>query len=224
MSKYQISINRLADFSASTDAGKKRIIREQKKPNERKISWYQLSKSRIRKSMEKRGNLDPVFDGIKTLESRKPSTKWRINDKKVSIEALRRFVNIKLPSALKKFDYSVLKPKFKSLALKEVDIIVAPDVVIRGKFMGQSIVGGIKIHISKRKPFDLTKAQYVSSVICKYLKEVVAEKDDIVLPELCFCLEVFGERLVPAPEKYEEILSKVKSLCDEVKLLWQLSN
>lgn len=171
--------------------------------------------------MEQRGSLDPIMEGIKILESRKATTKFQINDKNVSLEALKRFVNIKLPNALKRMDYSVLKPKNKTLELKEVNIIVAPDVVIKGKFMGQSVVGGIKIHISKTKPFDLNQAQYVSSVICKYLKEVVAEKDDVVLPELCFCLEVFDERLVPAPHKYEEIIKKVKDLCDEVKFLWQ---
>lgn len=221
MNKYKISVNQLADFSAASESGKKRIIRQQVKPSKVKISWYQMSKAKIRKSMELKGSLDPIMEGIKILEARKPLTKFQVNDKNVSLEALKRFVNIKLPVALKKMDYSVIKPKSKTLDVKDVDIIVAPDVVIKGKFMGHTVVGGIKIHISKTKPFDLSQAQYVSSVICKYLKEVVAEKGDIVMPELCFCLDVFDERLVPAPEKYEEIIKKVKDLCDEVKFLWQ---
>lgn len=221
MNKYKISVNQLADFSTASEAGKKRIIRQQVKPSKVKISWYQMSKAKIRKSMEQKGSLDPIMEGIKILEARRPVTKFQVNDKNVSLEALKRFVNIKLPGALKKMDYSVIKPKSNTLELKDVDIIVAPDVVIKGKFMGQTVVGGIKIHISKTKPFDLNQAQYVSSVICKYLKDIVAEKGDIVMPELCFCLEVFDERLVPAPEKYEEIIKKVRDLCEEVKFLWQ---
>lgn len=221
MNKYKISINQLADFSSSTDAAKRRIIKQQINPNTLKVPRYQMTKAKIRKSIEQKGSLEPIWEGIKTLEGKKPETKWQINDKAVSLEALKRFINIRLPSMLKRIDYKVLRPKRRTIELKEVEIIVAPDIVIHGKFKGQAVLGGIKIHISKTKPFDLTKAQYVSSVICKYLKEVVAKDDEYVLPELCFCLEVFDDRLVPAPEKYEEIIEKVKLLCDEVKILWQ---
>jgi hypothetical protein len=221
MNKCKISINQLADFSDSTEAGKRRIIGQQLKPSKVKVPRYQMTKAKIRKSMERKGDLDPIFEGIQLLENRKPQTKWQLNDKSVSIEALRRFINVKVPIILKRLDYQVIKPKTKTLELKEVDIVVAPDVVIKGNFRGQTVIGGIKIHISKTKPFDFVKAQTVSSIICKYLKESVANKGDLVLPELCFCLEVFDERMVAAPATYEQIISKVKDLCDEVKLYWK---
>ncbi len=221
MTKFHISINQVADFSTSTTAAKLRIIKEQLKPNKKKIAWYQLSKAKIKKSLADKGNHDPIQEGINILEARTPTTKWRINDRTVSIEALRRFLNIRFPAVLKRMDYTVLKPKTKSFELEDVDIIVAPDVVIRGKLRGITVIGGIKIHISKNKKFDFAQAQVVSSIICEYLKKSVAEGDDIVLPELCFCLEVFDERMVPAPDKYDEIITRVKNICDEVKILWK---
>ena len=224
MNNYKISVNQLADFSNATEATKRRIIKEQIKPNKVKVPRYQLSKAKIKKSLELGCDLAPITEGIRILEDRQPATDWQVNDKKVSMEALKRFLNLRFPKILKRIKYSTVKPVDKVLEVGEVHIIVAPEIVIRGQFMGVTVIGGIKIHLSKTKPFDLAKAQCVSSIICKYLKDVVAKDNETVLPELCFCLEVFDERMVPAPEKYEQILSTVKETCEEVKLVWKHNN
>lgn len=220
MGKYKISLNQLAEFSGASDASKRRIIRQQISPDTFRVPRYQLTKARIKKSIELKGDLTPINDAIRILQSKQVTTGWQINDKKVSLEALDRFIKIKLPALLKKLNFEVIQPENKTLELRNVDIIVAPEIIIKGVLNGRTVIGGVKIHISKSKPFDLIKSSYVATIVYNYLKDRVAKKDDIVLPELCLCLDVFNEKLVPAPNDSAEILRQIKGLCDEIKSLW----
>lgn len=224
MGKYKISLNQLAEFSDASDASKRRIIKQQVSPDTFRVPRYQLTKARIKKSIELKGDLSPIHEAIRILESKDVTTSWQINDKKVSLEALKRFVEIKIPSLLKKLDFQIIRPENKSIELRDVNVIVAPEIVIKGKLNGRTVIGGVKLHISKSKPFDLKKSQYVASVVYKYLVEKVAGKDDVVLPELCISLDVFNARLVPALDNVEEHLKQLKGLCDEIRSLWDQAN
>jgi hypothetical protein len=221
MSKYQISLNQLADFSTSSEAGKKRIIQQQLSPNKFKIPWYQLSKARIKKCIECKGDLKPVEEALENLENKKVTTKRQLTDKTVSIEALKRFVTIKLPTILKKIDYSIVKPEDKILTINGVEIIVAPEVIIKGKLNGQTVFGAVKIHISKSHPFDLQQANYVASTIYSYLQNKIAKPGDIVLPELCICLDIFGARLVKADSNSKATVAEIEIICEEIKSIWK---
>ncbi|AJR04774.1 hypothetical protein [Siansivirga zeaxanthinifaciens] len=107
--KILISINQFADFSKATESKKRTIIRQQKQPNKFRISWYQLPKSRIRKSIENNCDLEPVFKGIEELKLRKPIKSRQIHDRTVSLEALERYVSLKLPHSLKSETFEVIK-------------------------------------------------------------------------------------------------------------------
>ncbi len=220
MGNYYISINQMADFQGSTDATKKRIINQQLTPNKFLIPWYQLAKARIKKSFELKGDLKPIQDAMDTLQKRKPTSDRQKTDKQVSLEALERFVKMKLPDVLKNIDYEIVRPENKTLQVSDVDVIVAPEVVIKGTFNGKTVFGAVKIHISKNKPFDLKKSTYVASTIYEYLKSRIATEEDIVMREICICLDVFSGRLVSAPEDSELTFSEVEEICREVKEIW----
>jgi hypothetical protein len=223
MGKYKISLNQLAEFDGASDASKKRIIKQQLNPDTFRVPRYQLTKARIKKCIELKGDLKPIYEAISSLEAKQATTKWQINDKKVSLEALARFIKIKLPTTIKKLDYKVIKPGDRVLQMRDVDVIVAPEIVIKGVLNGRNVIGGVKIHISKTKPFDLQKSKAVASVVYKYLNDKVAGRGDIVLPNLCFSLDVFNERIISAPDNSEEVIKQLRGLCDEIKSIWDKS-
>lgn len=220
MNGYHLSLNQFAEYSGATVRGKVRIIKQQLNPNPFLIPWYQLSKARIRKSLELGGDLKPIYEGIEILLKRKPDNKRKQNDRQVSLESMQRFIEIKLPEILSKIDYEVIKPEKKTLNIGGVGIIVAPDLVIRGKLSERMVLGGIKIHISKNKPFDFRQSQFVAAIIKRYLEEEVAVNGDVVLPELCFSLDVFGERIVPAPSKAHIINHEIETICLSIIENW----
>ncbi len=223
-SNYVISINQLADFSVASEAKKRRIIRQQKKPNKFLVSWYQLSKSRIKKTLENNCDLTPVIEGIKELVNRKPTKPRQVLDRQVSIQALERFVNIKLPTLLKDIPYEIIKKvDAKSIIYKGVEIIVSPEVIFKLKIKDKEYLGAVKIHISKNNIFDNNQSRCISSLLYKYLNEVVVKNGEKVMPELCLSIDVFGEKVIPVPRNVEKKLGDIEILCEEVKSLWQVA-
>jgi hypothetical protein len=220
MNNYHLSINRLVDFSGATDSGRKRIIKEQLSPNPVKVFWYQLPKARMKKCLTVNGDLQPIYDGINILMNRVPVNKRQNDDRAASIEVLQRFVQMRLPDILKTIKYTVIKPESRLLTIADVDIIVAPELIIKGILNGKTVIGGIKFHISKSKPFDYKQSLCVASIIHEYLKTKVAKDGEIVMPELCFSLDVFGDRIVPAPTNTRKVLSEVEDTCLSVKETW----
>jgi hypothetical protein len=220
MSKYIISINQMAEFSTATESVRKRIIKQQLNPSKVRVGYYQMPKARVKKSIQEKGDLQPVLNGIKTLMARKPETKYQERNRLVSIEAMERFVTMKLPSVLQEIDYEVIKPKKKSTDFSDVEVLVSPDLIIKGIFNGKTVIGALKIHISKHNPFDLQKSQLVSAGIYHFLNDEVVKEGEEILPELCLCLDVFGGRTVSAKDSYKSKYSEIIAICNEIKNMW----
>ncbi|MBQ4818830.1 hypothetical protein [Aquimarina sp. MMG016] len=222
--EYKISVNQMADFSKSSEAKKRSIIRQQKKPSTFKVAWYQLARARFKKSIAMNGDLEPIFQGIEELIARNPQKQRQVTDRVVSLEAMQRFIVLKLPSLIKVPSEIIKKVDSKSIIINGVEVIVSPDVIFKIKLDGKYYLGAVKIHISKNNIFNNKQSRYVSSSIYKYLKEVVAEEDCEVLPELCLSIDVFGERVISVPNNLEKCISEIEVLCEEIKSIWNAAS
>lgn len=223
-SSYVLSINQLATFSKATEAGKRRVIKQQKQPNKFLVAWYQLPKARIKKAIANNCDLEPVLKGIEELKHRKPIKPRQVLDRGVSIEALKRFVNIKLPNILKDIPHDIIKTvPSKSLIINGVEIIISPDVIYKLNINGKVFIGAVKVHISKNNIFDNKQSRYISSLIYKYLKEVVAKEGEEVLEDLCLSIDVFGEKAISVPNNLPKAITDIEVICEEVKILWQVA-
>lgn len=216
-----ISLNQLADFSQSSDAKKRNIIKQQKTPNSFKIAYYQLAKARIKKTMANKGDIQPVLDGINELKGKAVTKPRQVNDRIVSLDALQRFVGIQIPSLLKDYDYKILKNvESKSIFIRGVEVIVSPDLIIEIVINGKKYLGAIKTHIAKGNAFDVKQQLYVASTLHKYLKTEVAKKGELVLPELCISIDVFGYGIVTSPVDISNKIKDIEVMCDEIRNLW----
>ncbi|MGE0772342.1 MAG: hypothetical protein AB7K37_11565 [Cyclobacteriaceae bacterium] len=223
MNTYRISINQLVNFTSASQAGKRAIIKQQLRPSPVKVSRYRLSKTRIARSIIDHGSLGPIREAIKMLKAKEAKTSWQINDKKVSLEALERFSKMKLPRILEDLKYVPIKKTNRIFEVRTVDIVVAPEIIIKGTINGKSVIGGVKIHISKNGMYDLESSQYVASIVYNYLNKESGD-GETAIPELCFCLDVFRGTFVQAPARSGELMSKVEKFCDELKSLWKQAN
>jgi hypothetical protein len=220
MNNYLYSLNQFADFYKATENGKKRIVIQQLYPDKLKISWYQTPKARVRKYFELKGDIEVIKEGIDSLMQKIPKNKRQENDKRTSIEALERFIQMRLPSILNEVDYSVIKTSKKCLSISDVTVKVAPEIVIKGTLRGKTVIGAIKIHISKNKSFDLKQSQFVATIIYDYLKDIIASSDEIVLPELCYCIDIFAGRIVSVPDNLEVFNSEIVNICNDIKRIF----
>lgn len=221
MREINISINQLADFSKSSDAKKRNIVKQQKNPNTFKIAYYQLAKARIKKAMSNKGDIEPILKGIDELKNRTLTKKRQINDRVVSLDAMQRFISLQIPDLLKDLDYKVIKNNnSKSITINGVEVIVSPDIIIQAEIDGKQYLGGIKIHIAKENKFDREQQSYVASTILKYLENVVAKNDEVIMPELCLSIDIFGEGIVSAPKNIDSKIKDLEIICDEIKKMW----
>ncbi|HPS62061.1 MAG TPA: hypothetical protein PLK82_03315 [Bacteroidales bacterium] len=220
MAYCNLSVNQLVQFSAKTDAGKRRIIQQQLNPDTFKVQWYQKAKACIRASISQNFDHQPVYDGLAMLAARKAVTKHQLSDKATSIEALERFLDLKVPSILRTMHYTTIRPPDKTVMISDVEITVAPEIVFRGTMGGKKVVGGVKIHICKGTPFDYEQSEQVAAVIYRYLVEKVALPDEKVIPALCLSLDIFGDRIVQAPRDLTRVNRSLDEVCNEVKVHW----
>jgi len=222
MKEYKISVNQLADFTKGSDARRKSIIRQQKNPPKVIVARYGMAKSRIRKSISALGDMQPILNGISELKNRVPSSDWQANDKKVSIDAMERFIKMKLPTILKDLDkYEILKKfEFNSFVFSGVNIVVSPDLIIKGLLGNKTYIGAVKIHLSKSSPFDSEQSKCVATCIYDYINVSIKDEDIIVLPELCICIDVFADTMISAPSNIDYVNDKIEDCCKEIIKLW----
>ncbi|MDO6673940.1 hypothetical protein Q4517_00060 [Tenacibaculum sp. 1_MG-2023] len=222
--EFFISINQFVDFSKGTEATKKRIIRQQKEPNKFLITLYQTSRASIKKSIVNNGDLKPTIEGLEKLKSKIPIKPRQVLNKTISIEAIQRYMKIKIPSILKNHKIQIIKkPKVKSIFIEGVEILISPDVIFTMEYNGEKYIGGVKIHISKRNIFSLKDSQKVAFLIEEYLKVIEKEYEANVLPELCFSLDVFDGRMISSPNNKFLFLEEIKETAREVKSLWKIA-
>ena len=104
--------------------------------------------------------------------------------------------------------------------IEGVEIKISPEVIIEAVINGKTCYGGLKIHVCKGKPFDQTQSSYVAILLQKFIEKHVSKESGIVIPELCFCLDVFGDRLLPCPPENTVYIGEIKSFCKELKQMW----
>jgi len=220
MPQYHISVNQFAEFSKATPARKATIVKQQIEVNKFLIPWYQLAKGRIKKYFYNTKDIEPILSGIETLKTKQITKKRQILDRKVSIEALERVVKLQIPDLLKSIHYNIVKSEEKSIYVEDVLINISPEIIIRAELNGKVCYGGLKIHVAKGKLFDQVQSSYVSLLLKKYIEKHVAGEDEMVIPELCFCLDVFSDRLTPAPFEQSMYNEDIKAFCNELKRIW----
>lgn len=222
--EYFISINQFVDFSKGSESKKKTIIRQQKEPNKFLISLYQTSRASIKKSLANNGDIRPTIEGLERLKSRVPVKPRQELNKTISIEAIQRYMKIKIPSILRNHKIDIIKkPSIKSIFIEGVEVLISPDIIYTMVYKNQKYIGGVKIHISKRNVFNIEDSKMVSLLIEKYLKIIEKEYNAQVLPELCFSLDVFDGRMVSSPKNKFPFLIKIKNTAKEIKSLWKIA-
>lgn len=217
----RISVNQFVEFgNAKSENAKMRIVRQQIVPNPFLIPWYQLAKSCIRKSLRNGGELSPIFKGIEILMNKVPANKRQLDDKKASISALEKFAVMDLPNFILEDKFEVIKLDRKSIEIKGLDISLSPEFVFRVlKPNRVPIIGAMKLHICKSKPFSLQTAELASTVLYEFLK-VAVDSGERVDPKYCFTIDVFGDRIVPAPINLKDYNKTIDELCEEIVKYW----
>lgn len=219
MKKYHISVNQFAEYSASSDARKKSILNQQIKPNGFLVPWYGYAKGRIKKHLQNIKESEPIHEGLKVLKEQVAITKWQMTNKSTSIAALESVLQLKLASNLNINKYELVSFETKTTEVNGVIISISPEVLFKTIVNGEVKYGGIKIHIAKGKKFNYEQCKLNSTLLYNFISENTKTKS-LVDPNLCYCIDVFAERIVSADEKHPIVMKEIKTFCEEIKKNW----
>ena len=222
--KYKISINPLIDFFKGSESKKKKVIRSQKEHSVIMVGWHQTSRACIKKSLSLNGDKTPIIEGSNRLRSKVVEKPRQVQNKFVSLEGMQKYLNMEIPEMLKNHNLNIIKKRnVKSTFIKGVEITVSPDIVFTMDYKGKRYIGGVKIHLSKGNVFENKELKIAATILYKYISEIADEYDAIPLSEICYSMDVFGERIVSSPRRPERILSQVENICEEIKRFWNVA-
>lgn len=216
----EISVNPLAEYVTATIGRKRTIIKQQKNPPAFIIVRYATAKARMKRFFKNGFSNNEIINGIQFLQGKITLTDFQKNDRQNSIEALRMFLQLQFPDDFKNLKCSFLSIKKKDFLMEEVRVKVAPDVVLKGEKNGIPFIGGIKFHISKGQTFDKDSSLCAATAVKLFLINEVANNGEVVDPNYCLSIDVFGDRITKAPKNHIEVEKKLMDACNEIKSLW----
>jgi len=117
------------------------------------------------------------------------------------MELLNKYLNMTIPLEYRELKKTVLQPVTTSLLYNNIEIKVKAELVFRTTDSnGSTIIGACKYNNAKTEPHLTPKGMsIVSALLYMYLEKHVAKEGEIVVPELCMCLDVFQGKFRTAP-------------------------
>lgn len=177
----------------------------------------------MKKFIINNADYETIDDAILTLKNRKGLNQRQAIDRQVSLEALERFVKLKIPNVLQEKDIEFYKFKNKSIIYQNIEITVSPDVIFSIKRDGVKHYGAIKLRVSKSKPFDNDQQNLIASTLYEYLKYNITDTNCIIEPDLCLSLDVFGNGYKALNANSNDTLLNYKSYFEEIKNIWKIN-
>jgi hypothetical protein len=141
-------------------------------------------------------------------------------DKKNSMLALEHFKDMIQPQKILMEQFEEVLTTFKHLNLYGVNIKISPNLIFRFTSNGKKEIGAYKIHTSKSKPFSNSQSKVVATLLYQFLSEHVAEEDEYVNPELCFCLDIFAGTTINSGSRISVDMRNIKKICTELPKKW----
>jgi hypothetical protein len=218
----RMSLNQLTEYLIASPGQRKRIIEQQKHPNDFQVIYYHNAQDAIQRFIAGGMSKEELLLGaIDDLYSRSAGNQYE-HDKNISnAQAIQSFFefyqNIDLVG-LKAVAAPDDQPKFH---IGSLDISVRPEIILKGNDRHSGLViGALKLYFRNHKKAHLNEdsAIYPSAILYKYLEK--ENPDRKPLNKACIMADVFGQNFYTTPQSHKRILAEVKVACEEIAIWW----
>jgi hypothetical protein len=211
----RISINKLAEYLEATANRRKRIVKDQKTPFSPIVTRYQEADNAILRYILSNYDGDLINQAISELENKACTSEHQINDRDSSILLLEHIGDMELPdlSGYKLSLYDGINPK---LIISGVEVSVRPEIIVRKG----NRVGAIKIHRGKTFTLNEELLKCVAIVLHDFVKEHIADTDEVVDSSLCFAVDAFEKLFAYTPNAVTRRKERIATACEEIALWW----
>jgi hypothetical protein len=223
----RFSAGQLAEYLTATAPRRTSIIRDAKYPKAAVVAKYSTARAGITKHLcAGPGGPDHLGETIARLADRgngPDASDWTLEDCRDSAAALRAFQRSHGNLVAEQLSFRPLQGSLPLLPIRGVGVSVALDATVHRRARGGvARVGGIMLFFSKRMADDpdATERAAVAALLCLLFAEKNLLHAGQVDPKLCFALDVFGQRLIPAPSGRIKRQNAMDHSCAEVAGRW----
>ncbi len=199
----------------------RRILQQLKYPKESR--YGSTSYSETRKAIKDYfiNHLDSTYleNAIIELENKEPANDFQEDMIRSSIAALELVIDSD-HSHLQDISFENFSGQNKKLDIEGVQVSVFPDLILRTERHGESLVGGMKIHIAKTFGLDEKGSEYVSTVLYSFIEDYVLEDSEDLKHKLCISYDVFGNNLIESPKSVKRRWKDIEAGCTNIIAIW----
>ncbi len=222
----RISVNKLAEYMVSKGRRQREILRDQKFPQDFKVTYYKEAEQAASRCMasnfEDTAILVSAIEVLEQRTSEKVGTVRRING---NIDAIEAFAGM-----MDQIDFKGGMPELGEHApprgrIHDVDISVRPEIVLRGEGKGgQPLVGALKLHFPKSFALNEESAGFVSAILQRYAEMHLATGNQNAYWAYCSVADVGSRRFYPGVRSIAARIRDVESECRNIAAIWASLN
>lgn len=223
----RLSAGQLAEYLTATAPRRTSIIREAKYPKTAIVAKYNAARAGIAKHLcagpDGPDHLGETLSRLADRGSGPDASDWILEDCRDSSVALRVFQRSHGGLINQQLNFRPLPDGLPLLLIGGVGISVALDATVHRRARdGSDRVGGVMLFFSKRLASDAAAGErvVVSALLCLMFAEKHLLHAGTVDPKLCFALDVFGQRLIPAPSGRTKRTTAMEHSCVEIAGRW----
>lgn len=219
MANPRISLNKLGEYLQANPKRRKKIVSDAKNPKPFIVTRYADAREAIKRYFTTNFDEEILNSSIEAHEAKSTSSEFQEQDQALSIELLELMLDLDLPD-FSDFSVCVYTGANPKLNISGVDVSVNPDLIIRGNYRGQKVVGAIKLNISKSNQLDEEGAKNVATLLKEFTENhVAADQEKVHLP-FCISVDTFGKSIGTAPKSFKRRMTHISSACEEISLWW----
>ena len=212
----RISLNKLAEYIIARPGRQQTIIRDQKRPSDFIVARYHLAEEAIKNFIlrPQQNFLQNAIAAISTLEH---DSDWSKQNADLCQDALIHFMTLKDRLIFDGFTPILGSDNVPKMSISGVNVSVRPEILLSDS--SNNTVGALKLYINKSHPLTDEPGKYISTVLYRYLAEVISS-ENCVVPGFCTVVDVFGQTVHVAPKTYKRSMADVNSACQHIAILW----
>lgn len=216
----RISLNKLCEFMSATPPRQRRILKDQKFPNDFKRVYYREAQDAVAHCIASNlENVAAIERQIEVLNQQNPDNIGTQRRIAANIDALEAFLEMADSIDLGGAEPRLGENAAPRLTVRNVDISVRPEIILRGEGRSGPLVGALKLHFPKTNPLNENSAGYVSAVLQEWCATHLPDNGAPHGP-LCFVVDVGSRCSHAGVRSTVRRMRDIQEACETIAALW----
>lgn len=215
----RMGLNALAQYMMAGAAARERILHDQKYPTGFRPIWYEHATRAIVRfllaSDRDAEMLTRAEDRIRALPYGGQNERQKLQDNADAVAAFSRCVRSIMLDGMT----TSRGPEQANVFIEGVTISIRPEILLRGHYRGQELLGGLKVYLSKREPLQDEGLAIVGSLLHMAVDRLASEHERCIVRH-CTVVDVFAGQCACAPTAVVRRRREVEATCREIAHRW----